>query len=54
MNKKLFTIFFLALWTEFKSDYQAWRGRKENVFEDNFEQATIHTFIKWLEWKQKQ
>lgn len=54
MYKKGLIIFLLVLWAEFEEDYRIWRSHEDNIFEDNFEQATIHTFFKWLKWKQLQ
>lgn len=52
MNQRIFMVFLLGLWTDFERDYRNFQ--QNNQLEDEFENATIHTFIKWLKWKQKQ
>jgi hypothetical protein len=41
----------IVMWDEFESEYREWRHKKDNVFERDFEDLTIHDFIKWLRYK---
>ena len=42
----------LELLNQWEVEYRAWRSKQENVFEPDFEDLTIHNFIKWLRFKE--